>query len=144
MSKSERRFRELLERHHVRKTGHRLSVLGILSSREGATSQPDLEEIMGRYINRVTLYRILKTFEEKGIIHKVVDLNGTANYALCTSDCTEHGHRDQHVHFKCQECNRLYCVDTVRIPSFKMPEGFEMDAIHLVVSGKCPKCSTDK
>lgn len=140
MNKREHRFGELLEAHHVRKTSHRLSVLNALSSREGATSQPDLEVIMSPEINRVTLYRILKTFEEKGIIHKVIDLNGTANYAFCSSDCTEHRHRDQHVHFSCSVCKRLYCLDTVRIPSFRLPNDFEAADTYLVVSGTCARC----
>jgi len=82
-------FEELLEKHHLKKTAPRLRVLSMLSAKNVATSQPDLESIMVD-IDRVTLYRILNAFEEKGIIHKVFDLNGTANYAMCSSNCEEH------------------------------------------------------
>ncbi len=71
-------FEVLLEKHHLKKTGPRLKVLSMLSAKNVATSQPDLEGVMND-IDRVTLYRILSAFEEKGIIHKVFDLNGTAN-----------------------------------------------------------------
>lgn len=141
MSTRAQNFRELLENHNLKKTDHRLSVLGILASKEGATSQPALESILGRYINRVTLYRILKTFEEKGIIHRIIDLNGTANYALCSSGCSEHQHHDEHVHFNCSECGNVYCLDEVTIPSFSIPAGFAVESVNLTVSGKCPRCN---
>ena len=59
-------FEGLLEKHHLKKTGPRLKVLSMLSSKNVATSQPDLESVMDD-IDRVTLYRILNAFEEKGI-----------------------------------------------------------------------------
>ena len=83
---SEQHFEHLLKRHKLKRTEPRLRVLSMLSSKNVATSQPDLEGVIGD-VDRVTLYRILSAFEEKGIIHKVFDLNGTANYALCSSDC---------------------------------------------------------
>ena len=74
----------------------------MMADKETATSQPDLESLMND-VDRVTLYRILNVFEEKGIIHKVFDLNGTANYAICTSNCQEHRHHDEHLHFNCTQ-----------------------------------------
>ena len=137
----ERKFDHLLEKHNLKKTGPRNSVLEILSGREVATSQPDLEEIVGKEIDRVTLYRILKTFEEKGIIHKIIDLNGTANYAICDSDCTAHKHQDEHLHFNCTVCHNLYCLNDVHIPSIQFPQGFNVSAVSLMASGVCDKCS---
>jgi len=107
-------FESLLEKHHLKKTGPRLKVLSMLSAKNVATSQPDLEGVMND-IDRVTLYRILNAFEEKGIIHKVFDLNGTANYAMCSSNCGEDHHHDEHLHFNCTLCKNVY--------------------------GLCPKCS---
>jgi Fur family transcriptional regulator, ferric uptake regulator len=135
------RFDHLLDRNNLKKTQPRLSVLKVLSSRKTATSQPDLEEILGKEIDRVTLYRVLKTFEEKGIIHKIFDLNGTANYATCEDSCTEHQHQDKHVHFNCTACLNVYCLDALHIPALKMPEGFTATNINLTVYGVCDKCN---
>src|ERR1700748_1298988 len=110
-------FEGLLERHHLKKTGPRLKVLSMLSSKNVATSQPDLESVMDD-IDRVTLYRILNAFEEKGIIHKVFDLNGTANYAMCSSNCEENHHHDEHLHFNCTFCKNVYCLDDLNLPPF--------------------------
>jgi Fur family ferric uptake transcriptional regulator len=133
-------FNELLEKHHLKKTAPRVQVLSILKSRTMATSQPELEEITGKAIDRVTLYRILSTFEEKGIIHKVLDLNGTANYAFCSASCNEHEHHDEHLHFNCTVCEHVYCLNDLHIPAIAFPEGFKASAINLTASGVCDKC----
>jgi Fur family ferric uptake transcriptional regulator len=132
---------ELLEKHSLKKTAPRLSVLSILKSRKMATSQPDLEAIIGKDVDRVTLYRTLSTFEEKGIIHKILDLNGTANYALCDPACNEHEHKDEHVHFNCTSCLNVYCLEALQIPHLVMPAGFIPHDVNFIVYGICEKCS---
>lgn len=140
-SKIENNFEQLLERSDLKKTKARLSVLKILASRDTATSQPDLEEILGKKVDRVTLYRVLRTFEEKGIIHKVLDMNGTANYAACDTSCSEHNHNDRHVHFNCTVCLNVYCLDELHLPKLSMPQGFTMATATLIVYGVCEKCN---
>src|ERR1700694_3793479 len=122
--KNNYQFEDLLTKHHLKKTDARLRVLSMLASKNFATSQPDLEEVMID-VDRGTLYRILNAFEEKGIIHKVFDLNGTANYALCNSNCEEHQHRDEHLHFNCVVCNNVYCLGGLDLPNLNLPAGFK-------------------
>lgn len=112
----------------------------MLASKNVATSQPDLEGVLDD-VDRVTLYRILSAFEEKGIIHKVFDLNGTANYALCTSDCAENHHHDEHLHFNCVVCNNVYCLDDLELPPVSLPPGFKPEVFSLSATGICPKCN---
>ena len=137
---TEYKFAALLEKHHLKKTGPRLKVLSMLSAKNVATSQPDLEGVMDD-IDRVTLYRILNAFEEKGIIHKVFDLNGTANYAMCSSNCGENHHHDEHLHFNCINCNNVYCLDDMHLPAINLPNGFRPDGFTLYATGLCPKCN---
>ncbi len=132
---------QLLQKHSLKVTGPRLSVLSILTSREVGTSQPDLENILKQEVDRVTLYRALKTFTEKGIIHKVFDANGTATYALCSIRCNENQHHDEHLHFNCTICNQVYCLDDIHFPEIKLPAGFKSDVITLTASGICNQCS---
>jgi len=133
-------FEDLLEKHHLKKTAPRLRVLSLLASKHVATSQPDLETIMVD-VDRVTLYRILSAFEEKGIIHKVFDLHGTANYALCNSNCEENHHHDEHLHFNCTNCNNVFCLDDLNLPQINLPPGFKCDGFAMYANGLCPKCS---
>jgi Fur family ferric uptake transcriptional regulator len=132
---------QLLAKHNLKITVPRLSVLQVLNSRAMATSQPDLEQLLGKQVDRVTLYRTLSTFEDKGIIHKVMGLNGTSNYALCASTCTQQQHHDEHVHFNCTVCFSVYCMDALKIPQLQIPDGFTSQKIDLMVSGVCDKCN---
>lgn len=137
-----KKYEDLLVHNGLKRTGARIQVLEILSNRNSATSQPYLENVVGKEIDRVTLYRILKAFEEKGIIHKVIDNQGTANYAICSGACSAHHHEDGHVHFNCSTCLRVYCLDEVKIPTLKMPKGFEIGQVNLIVSGICQDCNS--
>jgi Fur family ferric uptake transcriptional regulator len=138
--KNNYQFEDLLEKHHLKKTSSRLRVLSMLASKNVATSQPDLEGVL-EDVDRVTLYRILSAFEEKGIIHKVFDLNGTANYALCNSNCVENHHHDEHLHFNCVICNNVYCLNDLDLPELSLPAGFKSESFSLYATGVCPKCN---
>ncbi|MBD1386492.1 transcriptional repressor [Mucilaginibacter rigui] len=138
--KNNYQFEDMLQKHNLKKTAPRLRVLSMMYSKNTATSQPDLESVMND-IDRVTLYRILNVFEEKGIIHKVFDLNGTANYAVCHSDCQENHHHDEHLHFNCTVCKNVYCLNELNMPRLTLPAGFEAQGFTLYASGLCPKCS---
>lgn len=137
-SKAER----LLRKHNLKVTIPRLSVLSVISEKETATSQPDLEKILGKSVDRVTLYRVLSVFEEKGILHKIFDLHGTATYALCSDDCPEHIHSEEHVHFTCSKCNSVYCLDEVTLPAIKVPKGFQLDMVGINAVGVCAHCKS--
>lgn len=134
-------FNELLEKHQLKKTVPRLSVLSILKASNAAVSQPELETILGKEIDRVTLYRTLTTFEEKGIIHKILDLKGTANYAFCSSSCNKHQHNDEHVHFNCTVCLNVFCLAALEIPHLVMPAGYTSKTVNFMVYGICKKCN---
>jgi Fur family ferric uptake transcriptional regulator len=136
-------FEHLLKRHQLKRTEARLKVLSLLVNKKVATSQPDHESVIGD-VDRVTLYRILIAFEEKGIIHKVFDLNGTANYAICSSDCDEHDHHDEHLHFNCTNCKNVYCLDELDMPPIVLPNGFKLERLSFSATGLCPKCIDKK
>lgn len=138
-AKPDYQFETLLDKHQLKKTAPRLRVLSMMYSKNTATSQPDLESVMND-IDRVTLYRILNVFEEKGIIHKVFDLNGTANYAVCHSNCEANHHHDEHVHFNCTNCKNVYCLNELTLPQITLPGGFRPTGFTLYASGLCPKC----
>lgn len=135
---------QILKRNNLKITQPRLRVLAIISEKKTAISQPELEKILGKDIDRVTLYRILGSFEEKGILHKVFDLNGTATYAICSTKCTAHHHHDQHVHFICSVCNSVYCLDEISVPKINLPTNFSLHSVVINAVGICDKCSVEE
>jgi len=134
-------FMRLLKQNGLKVTPHRLRVLDEIMHKDAAISQPDLEKLLGKDIDRVTLYRILASFEEKGIVHKVFDLHGTATYASCSDACSGDHHHDQHVHFMCSSCNSVYCLEEITLPKIPLPPNFTMESLAINAVGRCADCS---
>ena len=131
---------DILKQHGLKKTEARISALEYLKSKNSAVSHNDLEDAMGKSTDRVTLYRILKTFEEKGIIHAILGQKNGTQYALC-HDCTEHYHTDNHMHFNCNQCHQMYCIEHVHITNPELPSGYRIQSLQLIAEGICQECS---
>ena len=130
----------ILKEHSLKHTRQRVRVLEEIAMDTVAISQPELEKKLGKEIDRVTLYRILNIYEDKGILHRIMDLNGTANYAICSASCSEEHHHDEHVHFNCTSCTKIYCLDVI-VPQITMPGGFTATTVNSTAYGICEKCS---
>ena len=76
-----------LKQKEIRPTAMRLLVLDYLRQQKAAVSLNNLESFFHRS-DRITLYRTLKTFEVKGLVHHIDDGSGSVKYALCPEDCT--------------------------------------------------------
>lgn len=130
---------EILLKHKLRVTSVRKDVIQVFLESGCALSSSDIES---RLVNpdRITLYRTLKSFEDKGIIHKAMDGTLIQKYALCDAECDEHHHHDEHVHFRCQVCEHTFCVEGVKVPKIQLPEGFIIEQRDMVISGTCQSC----
>ncbi len=130
-----------LKEFDLRHTGCREDILASFQTYSHALSHGDLENLFGERFDRVTIYRTLKTFVEKGIIHKVLDDEGGTKYALCRStECTHEEHHHDHVHFKCLSCGNTTCIESVHIPKISLPEGYRLSDINMLMQGTCPMC----
>ena len=134
---------EILLRGGLRKTPVRLLVLRLLLSHQEALSSHRLEEGLPE-VDRVTLYRTLRTFEQKGIIHQAIDGTHSQKFALCTGACTEFHHYDRHAHFHCSACGKTICLDDIPQPLPETPKGFIVHSAHLVLTGSCPDCTFEE
>ena len=130
---------QILNDHQLRRTAVRLAVLRIFLEADEALSQSYLEQQFEQ-VDRITLYRTLRTFEQKGVIHRALDGTDTPKYALCAGECNEHAHHDQHAHFHCDDCGRTYCLEEMVAPRFHAPRGFRVDEAHMVLTGVCKEC----
>jgi len=117
----------------------RLMVLDHMLKQQSAISITGLENEFERS-DRITLYRTLKTFEKKGLIHSIND--GTVTkYAMCEDHCTENHHADSHLHFYCTSCKETFCLPRIKTPEIKLPGSFKMQELSLIARGLCEKCS---
>jgi len=131
---------QLLRDNKLRLTAARKAVLGVFLKEESAQSHADLEVNLDSSVDRVTIYRTLDTFVSSGLLHKIPDDSGAAKYALC-SDCNEHEHHDNHVHFKCRMCGISECLNHVHIPAVVVPDGYRTEGGNLLLEGVCARCN---
>lgn len=130
----------LLKSFSLRSTPGRQEILHLFLKKDYALSHSDIESEIADDIDRVTVYRTLRTFRDRGLIHKVLDDRGSLKYALCSEACSATRHRHEHVHFKCIRCGQTNCLD-VDIPMIKLPEGYKLKEVNLLVQGTCQNCS---
>ncbi|HEY0273188.1 MAG TPA: transcriptional repressor [Chitinophaga sp.] len=133
------KIKELLRGSRLSVTETRTRILELFFSTKGALEHHDFEKLEGASFDRVTVYRTLQTFLDKGIIHKIPTTDTSIHYALC-KDCSEHQHDDHHVHFKCQHCDNTLCLEDIAIPAIQLPQGYAASNVAVIVSGLCPKC----
>ncbi|UBM57382.1 transcriptional repressor [Marinilongibacter aquaticus] len=129
-----------LKQHNLRHTECREEVLNAFLNSRAALSHSDIENTIDDKYDRVTIYRTLKTFLEKGIIHKILDADGGSKYALCKNECSKEDHHHDHVHFKCTQCGNTTCMEQIDIPKIVLPQGYSREEINLLIEGQCPNC----
>ena len=137
----EKKIDELLKNNHLSITGGRRLILALFLPQEGALSHSDIEKKAGEKFDRVTVYRTLQVFLEKGLIHSIPTADNSIRYALCKDDCSGGQHRDDHVHFICNSCGNTTCLEDVTIPEIKLPRGYVAEQVEMLVSGVCKNCN---
>lgn len=131
---------DTLKKHQLSITDARKKILSFFLESNSALAHADIEQKSSTEFDRVTIYRTLQTFVEKGIIHTIPTTDNSVRYALCKDECAAGHHHDDHVHFICDECGTTYCLEQVSVPKIKLPKGFKAAQTDLVVSGVCNKC----
>ena len=130
---------QLLREHKLRSTPVRRAVLARLTASEAAVPLADLSAAADA--DRITLYRTLRTFEDLGIIHRVPDASGNAQYALCGGACTPEAHVHTHPHFQCEDCGHTYCLPEVEAAPPVLPAGYHAREAHVTYEGRCRDCN---
>jgi Fur family ferric uptake transcriptional regulator len=129
---------ELLHSHGLKRTPIRVQILEIFMDHDFALSASDL--IASTEQDRVTIYRALSSFEERGILHKAsIDVNG-AKYALCNHNCPGKPHPEKHAHFICEICHHTFCIENLNIPDIRIPDKFKVKEVKFILSGICEEC----
>ena len=128
---------KVLEQKAVRITPMRQLLLEFFLQKNGTFGLIELEKAFPKS-DRITIYRTLKTFEEKGIIHSINNGTGEVKYALCDEHCTPIHHIFQHPHFQCEQCKRVSCIDSLVIPKIELPIGYIQKEMTMMIKGICP------
>ena len=133
--------RELLGRSGLRLTGPREAVLSVLLEvARPITHEQITAKLAAGAPNKVTIYRVLESFVEAGIVHKAFLAERAWHFELA-DNCTE----DQcHPHFTCRSCEATHCFTDAALPMTKSPTGFTVLHQRVQLEGLCPTCNEKK
>lgn len=129
---------ELLNKRGLKATVNRLNLLEKMQKYGSAMGYSSIKNEM-KPIDRVTLYRILESLKEKGVIHKAFQENNETYYAICGTTCDTKTHTHDHIHFNCSNCSSVTCVEPVKSITIEIPK-YEIHELSINASGLCLNC----
>lgn len=134
----ESKYIDILHAHDLKVTSARVQVLKVLMDSASAMSHQALSAALSEEnLDKVTLYRTLSAFTEKGILHKIPTEDRNWLYAM-SPDLDASGH----AHFVCDVCEKVFCfpvphvVNPVALPK----TGFQVKTQEILLHGHCPTC----
>lgn len=132
-------IRPILQDAGLRCTQGRMDILRILIQSELPLTH---EDIYGRLIqtgiNRVTVYRVLESLLNVGIVHRVEVGDRIWRFAVCGRLHSGHCHP----HFICRECGRIECLSECPMPaiSASIPR-HRIEEQEVYLRGLCEACA---
>lgn len=121
----------------ARATPARVRVLQLLRAATGAMAHHQIEECLGPSVmDRVTLYRVLDWLVDCGLAHKSADAQRVFRYSAAVG-----GEHQQHVHFHCETCGMVFCLDEAPPAPPPMPDGFSLSHMDFDLRGRCALCA---
>ena len=123
----------------ARATRGRVRVLEMLQAAARPLSHAEVEAALAAAEappDRVTLYRILDSLVEGGLVLKAVDTRGVFRFSSAKARQQHAGH----VHFRCVDCGGVFCLDTPPPPPPRLPRGFRLRQAEFDLSGTCSGC----
>ena len=129
-----------LQKAGISKTSQRLAVLDILFTATAPLSVNAIRQALKTKasIDKVTVYRILSLFRQRGIIREIASAGGASYFEMATSE------NPLHPHFSCRNCGAFTCL--APLPFTQAPElilskdDYSIDHIEISVSGLCAYC----
>jgi Fur family transcriptional regulator, ferric uptake regulator len=137
-SQLKERIDNLLDSAKLKRTEPRRMVLEVLLNAATPLTADEIVSAIGKTgPNRVTVYRILESIVEAGIVHKAFVAEGSQHFEMADK-CTEH---QCHPHFICTDCGRTSCMHDVSVSmATSTPAGFVIQRQQVRLEGLCPEC----
>ena len=129
-----------LQKAGISKTSQRLAVLDILLKATTPLSVNTIRQSLETKANidKVTVYRILTLFRQRGIIREIASAGGANYFEMATLE------NPLHPHFSCRNCGAFTCL--APLPFTQAPElilskdDYSIDHIEINISGLCACC----
>ena len=131
---------EQIRRTGARATPARIRVLQLLRKAVTAQTHSEIELAFGDLaLDRVTLYRVLDWLVESGLAHRNTDASRVFRFSAAAA-----GEHVTHVHFRCEHCGRVFCLDAAPPEAPILPAGFILSRMDFDLRGYCATCGEGK
>lgn len=130
--------KSLLSKLHIRKTPIREQILTLFLDNEGvAFSEAEINQMFNNSLDRISIYRTIRTLTKKAVIHKVICDGGVLKYAHKPTTKIN----STHAHFECTDCGQVVCLSQKGSPKIDLPRRFQQETIHTLIKGLCSGCN---
>ncbi len=134
----------LLRSRRIRATRKKKAILREILESDRPLSAADLYARVSTEltIDLATVYRTLTALRAGGLLREIPDGSGTAYYEIACM------HNPVHPHFKCFQCRRITCLETLRgenaVEMARYAHGCEVEEISITLSGVCGECGSEQ
>ena len=134
-------YKEMLKEAGLSPTAHRLRVLEVIGNNNFPLKAKEIYETIhrSRPINRVTVYRVLETLIDKGLIERISGGGRSFFYGLAPN-----AHHHPHPHFYCRQCGQMNCLrpESISMDMDKLVRVFpgQIQNVTVRVDGICKEC----
>ncbi len=132
----------MLKDFGLKLTSPRLKVLEAFFSSDRGITYSEILEFTSKAVDRVTIYRTLKSFEDIGFIHRIIGASDVPTYALSINaiSATQTNFK-QHLHFCCTKCHGVFCLYDHAMPTVILPGQYQVHSLNLTLTGLCRTCN---
>ena len=132
------RAAQILRKAGLKATAVRMEILEILLNAPEPLAHREVLKRAGRKgPDRVSVYRALQAFVEKGIAHRLVTEDRVGRFALSVANRTH----PFHPHFLCRSCGKVECMTRIRMPALTGGKiGHRIEEHYWYMRGICPTC----
>lgn len=127
----------ILQNNGLSKTRNRVNIINLLRKASSPLSGKEIIDQLSEKCDKSTVHRTLNSLFEKKILQRVI-VDHEVKFALRTNHTP--GKENDHIHFKCTVCDRLFCLTEIEVGDYSLPEGFVKEENQFLVIGKCNEC----
>jgi Fur family ferric uptake transcriptional regulator len=129
----------ILQEYGLSKTRNRINILNLLKKVNAPLSGKEICAGLSEKCDKSTVHRTLNSLYEKKILQRVI-IDHEVKYALKSTGNEGSGHENDHIHFKCSRCGKLFCLTEIEVKDYRLPDGFVKEENQFLVIGKCSQC----
>jgi Fur family ferric uptake transcriptional regulator len=129
----------ILQKNGLSKTRNRVNILDALKTSRVPLSGKEICTGLSEKCDKSTVHRTLNSLFEKQVLQRVI-IDHEVKYALKTEHNQKSGNNNDHLHFKCSKCNKLFCLTEIAVQDYNLPEGFIKVENQFLVIGICKQC----